>query len=250
MTDSLDPAARLHGLLDHCRQHSGVQSLSSTWGTYLEVAPNTVDYVQAVAQLVLLPGEVRTAFANLKNQGVSIPYDFFLEPLPSIEGALAFGVQGQSGQTVDFVLRYSEAQTDRILGASALLKGHAASPVDASSLLETVASTADDLSALLADDDTLEPEVRELLYSLADGLRRTAQTFKISGAEGVARERDLLVGRLAMNNGLQQEVGRHTKVMDVIARFLRSTAFVASFFTTAVTADEDVEKIIRAITAG
>ncbi|MDK8172283.1 hypothetical protein QP735_07035 [Curtobacterium citreum] len=117
-------------------------------------------------------------------------------------------------------------------------------------LLDTVTSTATELADLLADDDTLEPDVRELLFSLADGLRRSAQTFKMTGAEGVARERDLLVGRLTTNVGLREHVRSHPRAVEVIGRFLTRTTLVASFFTTAVDAGEDVQKIIQAITAG
>lgn len=250
VTETLDPAARLHGLLDHCRRNNGSHALSQSWSSYLGLDPSSVAYVEAVAQMCVLPDQVRSAFDGLQSKGVSIPYKFFLEPLGELRAALIFGAQNQSGETGAFVQRYTEAQTERVLAASALLAGHSPQPADASDLLTTVASTADELSALLADDDTLEPDVRALLYSLADGLRRTAQTYNVTGAEGVAQERDLLVGRLATNPGLADNVRHHPEVMTVLVRFLEKTLRVASFFTTAVTVGEDVEKIVRAITVG
>jgi len=250
MPESLDPAARLHGLLDNCKLGNGGVRTGAQWAAYLDVDEESVDYIQAVAQLALLPGQVRAAFASLRDTGVTIPYDFFLEPLPAIENAIYYGVQNQSGQLVHFIQRYSDAQVDRILSASALLKDHTAPPVDATDLLSTVASTADELSTLLADDTTLEPNVCDLLYALADGLRRTAQTFKMTGPEGVARERDLLVGRLAASSGLRENVGRHNNVVALITRFLKGTERVSSFFNTAVEAGDGVDNIIQAITAG
>lgn len=250
MPESLDPAARLHGLLDHCKQTNGGQRTGTQWASYFQLNEDSVAYIQAVAQMALLPGQVRAAFESLRAANVPIPYDFFLEPLPDIEAAIYHGVQNQSGQLVHFVGKYTDAQVDRILAASALLKQHAGPPVDATDLLDTVAATADELSTLLADDTTLEPDVRTLLYTLADGLRRTAQTFKMTGTEGVAQERDLLVGRLSANPGLQQNVRRHPNVVAVLARFLKGTERAASFYSTAVEAGDGVENIIQAITAG
>ncbi|WIE79078.1 hypothetical protein [Curtobacterium sp. MCSS17_016] len=250
MPESLDPAARLHGLLDHCKRKNGGQRTGAEWASYLEVDEDSVDYIQAVAQMALLPGQVRTAFAGLPDTGGMVPYDFFLEPLPAIESAIYFGVQNQSGQLVHFVGKYSDAQVDRILSASALLKRHAGSPADATDLLDAVASTADELSTLLADDTTLEPDVRALLYTLADALRRTAQTFKMTGAEGVAQERDLLIGRLLANTELRQNVSRHPNVVTVLARLLRGTERAASFYNTTVEAGDGIHGVIQAITAG
>jgi len=248
MTDSLDPAARLHGLLDYCRRNNGNHQLASQWGSYLQVSPDSVDYVQALAQMTLLPGQMRAAFATLTDRGVPIPFAFFLEPLPTIEKALAFGVQNQAGPVSQFVQQYSEGQVDRVLSASAILRDYAASKVSDADLLDTVEVTGTELADLLADDDTLEPDVRELLHALADGLRRSVQTYKMTGAEGVARERDLLVGRLRMNTGLSEHVRNHPKVVEVVGRFLERTTMVATFFTTAVDAGVDVQKIIQQIT--
>jgi hypothetical protein len=250
MPESLDPAARLHGLLAHCKRNNGGHRVGTEWASYLEIDEDSVDYIQAVAQMALLPGQVRTAFASLPDAGGMIPYDFFLEPLPDIEEAIYYGVQNQSGQLTHFVAKFSDAQVDRILSASALLKRHAASPADATDLLDTVASTADELSTLLADDTTLEPDVRALLYTLADGLRRTVQTFKMTGAEGIAQERDLLIGRLSANPGLRQNVSRHPNVVAALARLLRGTERAASFYNTTVEAGDSVQGIIQALTAG
>lgn len=248
MTDSLDPAARLHGLLDYCRQNNGSHQLAGLWASYLEVSPDSVDYVQALAQMMLLPGQVRAAFATLSARKVPVPFWFFLEPLTPIEKALAYGVRNQAGPVSQFVQRYSEGQVDRVLSASAILRDYAASPVPDGDLIDVVETTGTELADLLVNDETLEPDVRELLHALADGLRRSAQTYKMTGAEGVARERDLLVGRLRMNTGLREHVRSHPKVVEVVGRFLERTTVVATFFTTAVDAGEDVQKIIQQIT--
>lgn len=250
MTESPDPAARLHGLLDDCKRSNGSQRTGGQWAAYFELEEDSVAYIQTLAQVALLPVEIREAFESLRAAGATVPYDFFLEPLPQLEAAIYFGVQNQRAQLMHFAQKYSDTQVAVLAAASATLKAHAAPSVDASDLLDTVAAIADDLSTLLADDDTLEPDVRALLYTLADGLRRSAQTFKMTGTEGIAQERDLLIGRLLANPGLQRNVRRHSNVVAVIARFLRGTERAASFYNTAVEAGDGVQGMIQSITAG
>ncbi len=181
MAESLDPAARLHGLLDYCKNVASQSSRTGgQWANYLGLDEDSVAYIQALAQVTLLPTEVRSAFEGLRAAGATVPFDFLLEPLSEIEEAIFYGVQTQSSQLSGFTGKYTAASVAIVAAASATLKAHAGPPVDATDLLDTVAATADDLSTLLADDDTLEPDVRTLLYTLADGLRRSAQTFKMT----------------------------------------------------------------------
>jgi hypothetical protein len=251
MPESLDPAARLHGLLAYCKHDASQSSrIGRQWATYFDLEEDSVAYIQALAQVALLPGEVRSAFEGLRASGATAPFDFLLEPLPDIEEAIFIGVGNQSSQLSGFSGRYTDTHVALVAAASATLKAHAGPPADATDLLDTVAATADDLSALLADDDTLEPDVRTLLYTLADGLRRTAQTFKMTGSEGIAQERDLLIGRLSANPGLQRNVRRHSNVVALLVRFLTGTERAASFYNTAVEAGDGVQGMIQSITAG
>ena len=250
MAESLDPAARLHGLFDYCKNVASQSSRTGgQWANYLGLDEDSVAYIQALAQVTLLPAEVRSAFEGLRAAGATVPFDFLLEPLSEIEEAIFYGVQTQSSQLSGFTGKYTAARDSINPPPSPRLKAHAGPPVDATDLLDTVAATADDLSTLLADDDTLEPDVRTLLYTLADGLRRSAQTFKMTGSEGIAQERDLLVGRLSTNPGLQRNVRRHSNVVALLVRFLRGTERAASFYNTAVEAGDGVQGMIQSITA-
>lgn len=56
---------------------------------------------------------------------------------------------------------------------------------------------------------------------------------------------------MRMNTGLSEHVRNHpevVEVVEVVGRFLERTTMVATFFTTAVDAGMDVQKVIQQIT--
>jgi len=250
MTTPIDPAGRLYRLLIHCKNEARRDSLAGTLAHYFGVESGSAAYLRALSQVVALPEEIRDAFSDLRMRGVHIAMEHFIGSLPQIEGAIAYGVENQNTSTEIFASQYSDADADRVGSASAILQAYSPEPADPSDILTTVIRTSDSLSNLLAEDSTLEPELRTLLYTLADALRRTAQTYKVSGVEAIAEERDLLIGRLSTSPVLREQVRAHPKVKDILAGFLSGTMAAATFFTTAVDAGEDVQKFIQAITAG
>jgi hypothetical protein len=239
-----NPAGRLHDFLSYCWNNGGARPLHTTWGSYLVGEEHfEVDYATAIAELSALPNQIRSAVEGLpRNQAT--PTAFLLAQIPKLQSVLFFGLLNQTGQTTSFNAQYDQGDLARLEMTSEILGGLAPKGVTANVLGE-IKRLGAEIAKLLAEDDSLEPDVRDLLFDLSDGIRRIVASYGVRGPESIARERDLLVGRLVNNPQLAARLFGHKEARHLVRDTVLAATVALTFFNTTADAAENAPKMIE-----
>lgn len=237
-----NPAGRLHIFLEHCHGAPGAIPLASVWDGYFSDSYSGYDFATSMADLLSLPQQMRSALEGVPT-APTMPTAYLLEQLPNLEEVLRFGMFHLDSPTSAFQKRYSEADLVRVEMASHTLAGVAPQGLS-EDVLRDVASLASQLAKLLVEDNSLEPDVRDLLFDLSDGIRRVSESYQLRGAVAIARERDLLVGRLINDPQLAAKLLGHKEATHLVRNIFLATAAAMAFFNTSATTAENVPKMI------
>lgn len=238
-----NPAGRLHEFLDHCSQQSGQIRVSAIWSEYFQTEPESTDYAKALVDVLALPGQLRSALEGAPRSPTT-PTEFLVRQLPKVEQALAWGFVNQHEWIGNFNGKYDQGDIARLEMMSASLSGLASSTVT-DDVLEEVTDLAEQIAQLVVEDDTLEPDIRDLLLDLSNGLRSVVQSYVIRGPEAIARERDLLVGRLVNNPTLAAKLLGNKKAHHLVRKTVIVTGAVLAFFNTGAQAMDNAPKVLN-----
>jgi hypothetical protein len=241
-----NPAGRLHIFLEHCLEAPPAIPLSAIWDGYFSDSYSAYDFATSMADLLSLPQQMRSALQGVP-AAPTMPTAYLLEQIPNLEDILRFGMFHLDSPTSAFQKRYSAADLVRLEMASHTLVGVAPGGLS-EDVLRDVVSLASELTKLLVEDNSLEPDVRDLLFDLSDGVRRVSESYELRGAVAIARERDLLVGRLINDPQLAAKLLGHKEATHLVRNIFLATAAAVAFFNTSATTADNVPKMIDHVT--
>jgi hypothetical protein len=239
-----NPAGRLHRFLQYCYNNNENVQLHRVWKGYFGDS-DTVrrDYAGTLAEISSLPEQMRSAIEGLPSSK-SVPTAFLLSQIPELEGILAWGVLNQTASAAKFNERFGLGDLARLEVVSQILAGSAPTAVT-TDVLQEIGSLGLQITELLASDETLESDVRDLLFELSEGIRRTVFSYAVRGPESLARERDLLVGRLVNNPQLAAKLLGHKEARHLVRKTVLAATVAMTFFNTTEQTVENVPKMIQ-----
>jgi hypothetical protein len=237
-----NPAGRLHMFLQHCSAAQSSVPLAAIWDGYFAHSHSSMDFATAMADLISLPQQMRSAIEGAP-AAPTMPTAYLVGQVPKLDDLLRWGMFHLDSPTAHFTGKYDEGDLVRLEMASHTLMGLASTGVT-DNVLDEVASLSAALTTLLVEDDLLEPDLRDLLYELSDGLRRVSESYQLRGSVAIARERDLLVGRLVNNPQLAAKLLGHKEATHVVRNIFIVTAAAMTFFNTSADTADNVPKMI------
>lgn len=239
-----DPAGRLHEFLSYCRQNNRHQArVQHIWSEYFAVDLGGVDYANALVAAISLPAQVRTALHSLPLSATT-PTAFLVDQLPRLEEALTWGLNNQSAGIGSFLEQYDDADVARVELMSHMLRGLAPAAVT-QEVLDEISGLGEQIAHLVDGDETMEPDLRALLLDLANGIRSVVQSYAIRGPEALARERDLLIGRLLSNPDLAAKLRGHKTAYHLVRDTVLVATAALTFFNSGAQAMENAPKVIE-----
>jgi hypothetical protein len=241
-----NPAGRLWRFLDYSFQ-SGSQDgpILPVWATYLEIPANHSSAMySALAKIRALPDETAAAIRELVNP--PIPIDRLLENLPRAEEALEFGCAQLGSRLLELRGRYDAGILSGLETTSFILNSaNILTPDPSDDALEQIRSSAEDILDLLLRDDTIDAELRRLLYEHASAISRSLDLFKIFGLEGVLGEYDRLIGNLARKPDLVDKISKHGDVLARLRKLITALGLIASLVNSGVSIESGVHKALQ-----
>jgi len=245
MEESTEEAAgRLHQFLAFCQTHAtGQVRVHEVWSAYFGVDPQSSDYSQLMAGVALLPRQLERQIMGMPDSPL-FPKRHLCEQIPDLQRLLSWGVLNQHEWSATFANQYDNGMLARLDMTGAMLKGYS-KEVLPDGALSAIAELAEQISILVSETTDMPTGLRELLFELSEGLRRAVLAFKITGSEGIARERDLLIGRLRSNAAIVSELRKNAKATKLVQKVFVATTAALTFFHLGVTATADVPDLMN-----
>lgn len=249
MSDQVDregylrnPAGRLYLFLKYVKE-SGVPNgqLLPVVTRYLDLpAQYTPTLFTALADLQSQPQLLREQVEALVEPPLPVPV--LLEELPAAEAAIETIVPALQDQVQNARNRYTDGTLKSLQFTSHVLNNATGmkTPIP-DNLLDDVRARAEDLIALLTEDDTLDPDLRKVLFTHADGVRRSVDLFKVSGLEAVLADFDRFLGMLRRQPQVIAEVKEKPTLLDRLQALLLALNIIAGAGNAAVAIGHGVE---------
>lgn len=244
-----NPAGRLYMFLKYIREH-GVPNgpMLNVVTDYMELpAQFTPTLFVALADLQSQPELMRAQVNGLVNP--PLPAHILLEELPAAEAAINAIVPSLHNQIQGARDQYNDGTLKSLQHASHILNGATGfrAPV-ADDQLDEVKAQAEALISILAEDASIDAELRRVLFAYADGVRRSVDVYKISGLDGVLAEFDRFIGVFRRQPQMVAEVVKKPKVAEKMQALLLALNIVAGAGNAAVAIDSGIS-VFQELTA-
>jgi len=238
-----NPAGRLHDFLAHCWSNNVAQTrISDVWSEYCQAEDGTVAYAHSIADLLSLPAQIRRALEGAPRSSIT-PTSFLIAQLPRLDEALSWGFIHQREWISGFLKQYDQGDIARVELMSQMLGGLAPSGVTSGTLTE-LTDLSEQITNLVTEDDSLESDLRELLLDLANGIQSVVHAYAVRGPEALARERDLLIGRLMSNPALAAKLVDNQRARRLVQRTVIVATAALTFFNLGAQAMDNAPKVI------
>jgi len=164
--------------------------------------------------------------------------------IPRFEKIITNGALNQQTSSAHFREQFDRGDLAQLEMLSQILSG-SAGPSIPDDVLGEISSLAQQVLDLLADDHSIDGGLRELLHELGRGLRDVIDNFGIYGQQGIARERDLLLGRLMSNPDLAAKLLQNKRAAPLVRRTLVVAGIALSLFNAGMEAVDNAPKMVE-----
>lgn len=209
---------------------------------YLDLPGNTYStelYVE-IAEIWKLPDAVDRATSELVNPAV--PVETFSDDLQRARGAVTL-LSDLRTPGATFLQQIEGSTVKSVQVISHLLNSAAGMTAVTQESIDAVGAAAQELIALIKDDDSLDKKLKRVLFEHAFAIIGAVHRFKISGAEGILREYDTLTGHFANHPATMVAVSNHPALRQAVVKLGSALLLVSGLLGNVVAIEGQVKTI-------
>jgi hypothetical protein len=238
-----NPAGRLYEFLNYCANNGQSNGpLLPVFTGYLEL-PNdlTPTVFRALADLREQPDLFRREAAAMTS--LPIPMELFIGDVDQVDNALA-RITNFGSQLSELRQHYDAGTLRGLRTASAIFNSASAMTGDIpGDKLGEIRGLVEALVALLTEDDTIDGDLRLLLYRYVDAIRRALDLYKINGIAGLNDVNNLLHGSLHSQPAVVAKVVKNSRLKEVVGGILIALNLVTAFGNSAIAIEGGLDSL-------